>query len=270
MSIDSAGTSRVSGRLGEHRLDVEAVAARTDQQEERVQPGGADHGPVPVAEQHPAVGRRAAGCRRGCRCARGVAAGHLGEPGGQRGRLVEVLGEPGRSGSPDVVPVPGRGQVGELLGERCPASSPAGGGVSTPRDLLEHRQRTRPGRPAATAGAARAPRRTRSRAPPSPRRRGPEQRGRGSGRRAAAPACAPPRGRTRRTSAGPCTDAAFTKCREPSSQVSTRGEAGGEARRPGTRRRRPVTPHAARSAPRICGGRWAHSRRRAVRPCGIG
>ena len=69
-SMSSAGTSRSRRAARDHRLHVEAVAARADQHEQRVEPGRADVRPVPVAEQAAAVGPAAARCRRGRRCGR--------------------------------------------------------------------------------------------------------------------------------------------------------------------------------------------------------
>ena len=114
MSTCSARHVAEQRALREHGLDVQPVAARADQQEQRVQPGRAD---APASSSRrssarPSVVSSMLSSRTSV-CTSVSPADHLGEAGGQRGRLLEVrqVGRVARS------VVPERRPVGELLGD---------------------------------------------------------------------------------------------------------------------------------------------------------
>ena len=193
----SAGTSRSSGRAAITALDVEAVAARADQHEERVEPGGADDRPVPVADPHAAVGVDQDVVVADVGVHDGVAGGHLGE-------------------ARRPAPPPPRGGAGPAGWPATWSQKPTSGAnssakVSSSRPVRRGRQ------PAATVSAR--PGRRRGRRPPGPagvaaldvarcrarpsRRRGATAAAAPARPRAGPPACAPPRGRSRRRSAAP-------------------------------------------------------------------
>ena len=90
MSIDSPGTSRVRGRDGQQRVGIVAVAARRDEHEERVEPGGAGDGPVPVADPGAPVAAQDQVVVADVGVDQGVARGHVGVPRRESLGLVEV------------------------------------------------------------------------------------------------------------------------------------------------------------------------------------
>ncbi len=144
----------VSGRRGEHRVDVEAVAARPDQREQRVEPGGAEDRPVPVADPHACRRRRAGSCRRGRRCARRCRRRSTSaKRAGQRGGLVEVRA--GRAGWPATWSQ-NADQVGELVGEGVEREPVGRRGELGGHDLAARPGR-RPGRRAARAARGAGP-----------------------------------------------------------------------------------------------------------------
>ena len=192
------------------------------------------------------------------------------EAGGERGRLLEVLVEVGQVRPRSCARGPS--SRGSRRSPRRTSGAPAraGGGVSSVDHGLEHVQGGvqlgLPPRPSRGVGH----RRTRSPAPTSRRRRwSPAQAGAGRLGRQRRPACGPPRGTPRRTSAAPSST-------PPSRSAGCRPRTRSTDANPGVN---PLfcevaettgEPHRSAIAARIVGGRCAHSRRRAVRPWGTG
>ena len=195
---------------------------RRHQQAHRVDPGGADDRPVPVAHVDPAAGStiRKLSSRMSV-CTRVLPPWRLGEAGGERGRLLEVRPAPGSVG-PDVVPA-------------------ARGSRRSPRRTVPQRQRRRGeglgdqlegvqagvelGR-AATAARG-AGRRRAPGASSTHRSSSWLQSSRGTGsRRGRRAACGSPRGRRRRTAAGPSCWPPSGTSGAPSAPVSTEASPG--------------------------------------------
>ena len=258
--VDVIGVHLAGQRPGsQHGVDVEAVAARADQHEEGVEPGRTEGGQF-QSQNRPRRRGGSAGCRRGRRCARASRRRRLREPRREGGRLLDLAA--GRSG--------GRTRcqyAGQMRSRRRWRQVELG----RRQRQLGATPRARPGRrrarPAATGGGARAPRRTRCRAPPS-RRRAATAAGARVLRLGSPGACGPPRGRRRRTASGPSP-------RPPSRSAAAvgagehRGEAGREAAALGGRddhgRPAPILDEACGRH----GGRCGQVSRCAARPRGI-
>ncbi len=217
----SGGYVAQQSPLGDHRLHVEAVAARADQHEQGVEPVGADGRPVPVAEEGAAVGGQ-----------QDVVVADVGVDQGLPRRPTSAKPAASAAASSPCGEVAGRrstwsqyaGQVADLLGDRVESEAGRAGGEQVGQRLER-----------VEAGVQLAE-------PPRPPRRprldvlqaehdpvgvdGPEQARGGDGVGQGAAACAPPRGTTRRTVRWAAVEAAFTKWRDPSAQVSTDAKPG--------------------------------------------
>ena len=202
-------------------LDVQAVAPRPDEREQRVEPRGADDRPVPVAHPDLAVAVDEEVVVADVGVDQGVAGRDLGEAGRELGGLLEVgevrAGWPARG--------PSSRPARRSRRRRSRGRGPRAAGVSSCGDLLQHVEAGVQvgGPPGATPGRGR--RRARARGRPS-RRRATTAGGEPARCPGGAAACGPPRGRSRRTSRWALTDAAFTKCRDPSSQTRTEAKPG--------------------------------------------
>ena len=214
--------SHVAGQraLGEHRVDVEAVAGRRHQQAARCR-ARRRRGPASSSRTaRPGRRRRAGSCRRGRRCAPAVSpAVTVGEAGRPARRLVEV--RPVRAASA------GRGpsRRGSPRTPRRRRRAASAGGVSVCGDQLEGVQAgVELGAPPRPPGLLPVDV-LQGRAAPTSSSWIHSSRGAGSAAGQAAAACGPPRGRRRRTAAAP-------SCWPPSRSAGAvrAGEHGREAR----------------------------------------
>ena len=221
MSTCSAGTSRVSG-CAASTASTSSPSPRGPIIRNTV---SSQRRPAPASSSRTsAPGRRwpAGCCRRGRRCAR-----RWSPPSPRRtGRPAR---RPRRGGAGPAGACAGRSQyAGHSANSvaKSSSASEAGAGVSAGATSVDHGEGGLEVGAAATGGADGGPRRTPCRAPPSRRSWVHSSRGAGAAAGSARELAGLLAVRRRRTAAGPCSDAALTKCRRPSAQVSTEAKPG--------------------------------------------